>query len=250
MDLEQTIKLGVVNYLNAKPLLRGMQSFPFPVPVEIVADTPARLADMLLSGELDLGLVPVAVLKQIPNGKVVGNYCIGTEGEVASVCLFSEKPISEVKKVFLDYQSRTSVELLQWIMREYWNIFPEIEVATNEDFRNEIKGSTAGLVIGDRAFEQRLVSTFIYDLGSEWKKITGLPFVFAAWISNKELPASFVEALDASNEVGLNDFDSIISENPYPLFDLGKYFRFHISYTLDENKRKGLARFLELLNDS
>ena len=78
-------------------------------------------------------------------------------------------------------------------MKEYWGINPEIVQAEDEHYRQEIKGTTAGLVIGDRAFEQRKISTFIYDLGSEWRTITGLPFVFAAWVSTKKLPDDFIQ---------------------------------------------------------
>ena len=99
--------------------------------------------------------------------------------------------MNEIKKVYLDYQSRSSVELLKWLMKESWGINPEIVHAEDEDYRQEIKGTTAGLVIGDRALEQRKISTFIYDLGSEWRAITGLPFVFAAWVSTKPLPDRF-----------------------------------------------------------
>ena len=154
--------------------------------IELIGDYPARLADRLMKDEIDVGLVPVAVIPQLTSYHIVGDYCIGTEGEIASVALFSEVPMDEIKKVYLDYQSRTSVALLKWLMKEYWGIDPEIMQAVDENYRNEIKGTTAGLVIGDRAFEQRKISTFIYDLGSEWKKITGLPFVFAAWVSTKQ----------------------------------------------------------------
>jgi chorismate dehydratase len=89
---------------------------------------------------------------------------------VASVCLFSEVPLDEIREVYLDYQSRTSVALLKWLMKEYWGISPALIAAKDEGYRKLIQGTSAGLVIGDRAFEQRKISTFIYDLGSEWKK--------------------------------------------------------------------------------
>ena len=105
-----------------------------------------------MNDEIDIGLVPVAVLQKMPEYHIIGNYCIGTEGEIASVALFSEVPLSEIRKVYLDYQSRTSVALLKYLMKESWGINPEIIQAENENYRDEIKGTTAGLVIGDRAF--------------------------------------------------------------------------------------------------
>src|SRR6187397_853379 len=119
-------------------------------------------------------------------------------------------------------------------MQEYWGIHPEIINATDEDYRKEIKGTTAGLVIGDRAFEQRKISTFIYDLGSEWRSITGLPFVFAAWVSKKQLPADFIEKFNQANALGSEKIDEILASTPFDLFDLEKYFKVHLSYKLDE----------------
>lgn len=241
------IRIGIVNYLNTKPLLYGLTKPPINEQIELIGDYPSRLADMLIKDEIDVGLIPVAVLPQLPSCHIIGDHCIGTEGEIASVALFSEVPMHEIKKVYLDYQSRTSVALLKYLMKEYWGINPEIVEAKDEDYRKEIKGTTAGLVIGDRAFEQRKISTFIYDLGSEWKKITGLPFVFAAWVSIKKLPDSFVHLFNAANAVGLDHIDEIVAANSFDLYDLKKYYSIHVSYGLDEEKRKSMKKFLELI---
>lgn len=203
---------------------------------------------MLKDNEIDVGLIPVAVLPELEEYHIIGDYCIGTEGEIASVALFSEVPMNEIKKVYLDYQSRTSVELFKYLMKEYWGINPQILQAKNEDYRKEIRGDTAGLVIGDRAFEQRKISTFIYDLGSEWRKITGLPFVFAAWVSTKPLPQNFTTEFNEANALGLKHIDEIAEENSFELFDLKKYYRFHLSYELDEKKKKGMAHFLQVIS--
>lgn len=237
-------RVGIVNYLNTKPLIYGLQKPPICEQIELIGDYPARIAEMLIKGEIDLGLIPVAVIPQLPNYYINGDYCIGTEGEIASVALFSEVPMNEIKKVYLDYQSRTSVALLKYLMKEYWGISPELLQATDEEYRKQIKGTTAGLVIGDRAFEQRKISTFIYDLGSEWRAITGLPFVFAAWVSTKQLPADFIQLFDAANALGLQHIDKIVADNPFDLYDLKKYYNLHLSYRLDTNKLKGMELFL------
>ena len=170
------IRVGIVNYLNTKPLIYGLEKEPVSEMIELIGAYPAKLARMLLEDEIDVGLIPVASIPQLPSYQIVGNYCIGTEGEIASVCLFSEVPMHQIKKVYLDYQSRSSVALLKWLMKESWGIDPAIIEAKDETFRAEIKGTTAGLVIGDRALEQRKISTFIYDLGSEWRSITRVAF--------------------------------------------------------------------------
>lgn len=236
-----------MSYLNTRPLIYGLKLPPVNEQIELIEDTPARLADMLLENHIDLGLIPVAAIPSLNKHWLVGDYCIGTEGEAASVCLFSEVPLAEIKKVYLDYQSRTSVALLKWIMKEYWGIHPVILESTGEDYRREIKNTTAGLVIGDRAFEQRKLSTFFYDLGAEWRTITGLPFVFAAWVSNKKLPVDFIDRFNKANAVGLDHIDEIVTSHPFDLYDLKKYYTLHMNYRLDDKKRKAMEKFLEVI---
>ena len=189
------IRVGIVNYLNTKPLIYGLERKPICEMIELIGAYPSKLAQMLKDDEIDIGLIPVAAISELPSYHIIGNYCIGTEGEIASVGLFSEVPMKEIKKIYLDYQSRSSVELLKWLITESWGIKPEMVQAEDDNYRHEIKGTTAGLVIGDRALEQRKISTFIYDLGSEWRAITGLPFVFAAWVSTKPLSDKFYKTI-------------------------------------------------------
>jgi chorismate dehydratase len=247
--LNKKIKAGIVSYLNAQPLKFGLQLPPINSRIELIEEHPARLAQLLQKREIDLGLVPVTIISELDEYYIAGDYCIGTEGEAASVCLFSEVPLKEIEKVYLDYQSRTSVELLKWIMREYWGIYPELIDADDEDYRENIKGSTAGLVIGDRAFEQRRRSTFFYDLGAEWRKITGMPFVFAAWISLKKLPADFIRMFNKANAVGLSHIDEIVASHSFELYDLKKYYTLHMNYRLDDRKRKAMEYFLEVISE-
>jgi len=235
--------------LNTRPLVYGLRQPPIDAEIELIEDTPAQLAELLAKDQIDVGLIPVASLLSLKEYFISGDYCIGTETEVASVCLFSEVPLNEIKKVYLDYQSRSSVALLKWLMKEYWDIHPEIVQAIDDRYRNEIKGTTAGLVIGDRAFKQRKISTFIYDLASEWKAITGLPFVFAAWISPKPLPPSFIQRFNEANAVCLSHIDEIVKAQHFELFDLRKYYTVHMSYKLDDRKKKGMELFLRYISN-
>ena len=248
--MSKKIKVGIVSYLNTRPLIYGLRLEPMASQIELIEDNPAQLAEMLKDHKIDLGLIPIGAIPELREWHLSGDYCIGTDGEAASVCLFSETPLEGIKKVFLDYQSRTSVELLKWIMHEYWGIKPEIVIAENEDYRKEIKGTTAGLVIGDRAFEQRKLSTFFYDLGAEWKKITGQPFVFAIWVSNKKLPEDFVKMFNEANAMGLTHIDEIVASHPFDLYDPKKYYTLHMNYLFDEKKKKAMDYFLQAIKES
>ncbi len=237
-----------MNYLNTKPLIYGLERSPMKEMIELSGDYPARLAETLIRGDIDLGLIPVAMIPKMKESHIVGNYCIGTEGEIASVALFSEVPVEQLETVYLDYQSRTSAALLKYLLKEYWGIQPVLIDAKEDEYLSAIKGTTGALVIGDRALQQRKISSYIYDLGSAWKAVTGLPFVFAAWVSNKKLPEEFIKAFDSANATGLSHIDEIVAAEHYELFDLKRYYNLHLSYHLDDAKRAGLNRFLQLIS--
>lgn len=238
-----------MSYLNTKPLLYGIKRHPVINEIELVEDYPSKIAQMLIDDELDIGLIPVATTLRLKEWYIDSDYCIGGNGAVASVCIFSEVPIEEVEKVYLDYQSRTSVNLAKILLKEYWKKDVEFFDATGEDFREHIKGTTAGVVIGDRALHQRSKSEYIYDLSEAWKNHTGLPFVFAAWIANKQLPEEFIKAFNEANALGLEKIDEVISENAFPYFDLRMYYTSCVSYQFDEKKKMGLQLFIKKLRD-
>lgn len=243
------IKVGAVSYLNTKPLLYGIKrSEKLMQQIELIEEYPAKIADMLVRGSIDVGLVPVAIIPKLDEWHIVTDYCIGATGDVASVCMFSEVPVEKIERVLLDYQSRTSVNLCKILLKHYWKISPLL-IDAKENYLECIKGTTAGVVIGDRALAQRKVSSYIFDLAGAWKAMTGLPLVFAAWIANKKLPDDFLQQFNEANGVGLNNLDEVIAENKSDVYDLKKYYNENISYRLDEEKLKGMERFLEMMND-
>ncbi len=242
--MEQKIRVGIVSYLNTRPLIYGLQRLPIKDEIELIEAYPASLAEMLKTGEIDLGLVPVAIIPQLPHFFINGHYCIGAVGDVASVALFSEQPIDQIKTIYLDYQSRSSVNLLKWLVKNHWKITPEFVNAKDESYISYIKGDTAAVIIGDRALAQRRNFKYIYDLAGEWKNATGLPFVFAAWVSTRQLPKDFIEKFDKANAFGLQHIEEIAAEYDTGLYDLKKYFSVNLSYGLDEAKREGLKKFI------
>ena len=242
------IKVGAVSYLNTKPLLYGINHHPVSKQIELIEDYPSNIAQLLIDDKIDLGLIPVASIPRLREHYIITDFCIGANGPVASVCIFSEVPVEAIQRVYLDYQSKTSVNLAKILLKEYWKKEIETIDAKGEDFRNQIKGTTAGVIIGDRALEQRTKSTYIYDLGEAWKKYTGLPFVFAAWVANKKLPLEFISAFNEANASGIKHVNEVIKETSSSYFDLETYYAHYISYDLNDEKRKGIRLFLELLS--
>ena len=229
--------------MNTKPFIYGLENGPIKDEIDLVVDYPARLVTMLKNGQIDIGLVPVGALPGLGEYHIVTDYCIGTEGEVASVAVFSEVPMDEIENVYLDYQSRTSVLLCKLLFEKHWKKQVNFIEATDESYIQEIKGKTAGLIIGDRALMNRSRFPYIYDLGLGWKEMTGLPFVFAVWVSLKEIDLSLIVDLNSAFKIGIN-YCCINSNIKFSNYDLRKYYNFNIAYNLDEKKEISIDNFL------
>lgn len=247
MQAESKIRVAAVSYLNTKPLIYGFEKGMMKDDIVLITDYPAKIADMLINDDADISLLPVAAIPLLKEHFIISDYCIGTEGEVASVCLFSDVPLEKIKTVLLDYQSKTSVGLLKILLKEFWKISPVLLNAA-PGFEDNIESNVAGLVIGDRAFIQRKKSKYIYDLGMAWKEMTDLPFVFAAWVANKKLPPTFIEKFTAITGEGLLHLPEIITAHPYEHYDLKKYYTENISFEFDDRKRQGLAVYLNKIS--
>ena len=244
--MERKIRVGAVSYLNTKPLVFEFERGAMCKEMDLLFDYPANIAAMLLADEIDLGLIPVAVIPKLYESYILSDFCIGASSAVASVCLFSDVPLSEITHILMDYQSRTSAALLRILVKHHWKIDPQF-VDTKNGYQESIIGTTAGLVIGDRALKQRLHSTYTYDLAIAWREMTGLPFVFAAWVANKPLPVSFITNFNAYTGNGLNHLPEIVLANPFKEYDLMKYYSKNIDYKLDDKKKEALEVFFRYL---
>ena len=241
------MRLSAVSYLNTKPFIYGLFRSDLAGEIDLSLDIPSVCAQKLLTGEADIALTPVAIIPELPEAHLVSDYCIGSEGTVKTVCIYSEKPLSEVKKIYLDFHSRTSVALTRILCERYWKIRPEFIPAT-AGYESDIGGDAAGLMIGDRTIGQDTRFAYTYDLGEAWTDWTGLPFVYAAWISVKPLHPDFIARFNAALRVGLDHIPELTKILPtMPGFDVEKYFRENISYALDEAKWLALNRFLGLV---
>ncbi len=244
--MQKKIRVGAVSYLNTKPLIFGFEQGKMEGKMDLILDYPSHLSSLLQKNKLDIALLPVASISSIIDAQIIGKYCIGTHRKVASVALYSQVPIEDIQQIYLDYQSRTSIALLRILLRNFWHVRPSL-FEGDENYITQIKDKNAGLIIGDRALENNNKFPYIYDLAEAWNEHTQLPFVFAAWVANKEIDASFIEEFNEANAMGLQHLDTIIANNPFPLYDLKTYYTENISYHLDDDMQKGLTMFLKLL---
>lgn len=241
----QKIKITAVSYLNTKPFIYGIYRSELAEHIDLQLDIPSECARKLAAGEVDLALAPVAVLPEVPQPRIVSDFCIGAVGPVRTVSLFSDVPLREIRRVFLDFHSKTSVTLVQVLCREFWKISPEF-VPAPADFIERIGGDTAAVIIGDRTIGLDGRFRYNYDLAEAWLAWTGLPFVFAAWASNRPLSEEFLEKFNAALLAGIERVPELVQVLPtMPGFDVADYFKNCISYDLDEAKWAGMNLFLE-----
>lgn len=242
-------KATAVSYLNTKPLLYGLVQGEVGPQLDLSLAIPSECARRLKAGDVDLALTPVAILPELPKYHLVSDYCIGAVGAVKTVCLYGEVPVEEMESIFLDHHSRTSIALVRVLLQEYWQHHPDF-IPAQDGYIADIKGHRGGVVIGDRTIGLEKRFPYVYDLAEVWMQFTGLPFVFAAWVSTERLTPDFVEAFNADLARGIAMIPhlKLLLPSPDPSFDLQEYFTRHISYELDDAKRQGLDLFLSYMN--
>ena len=238
------IRISAVSYTNTKPFLYGIQNSAIQDQIELSVDIPADCAQKLIDDKVDIGLIPVAAILSLPKWNILSDYCIGAVGAVNSVFIFSNCDISEVKRVQLDPQSRSSNNLARVLLKNYWKLQPEL-LADASDYGQSTDPQTAYVQIGDRTFGKKAEYRFAYDLSEEWQKYTGLPFVFAAWIANKTIPNEFVDQFNIALKYGLDHRPELLKELPvHPNFDLQDYLMHKLDFDLTDKKREALQLFL------
>jgi chorismate dehydratase len=245
------IKISAVSYLNTRPFVYGLQHSDLTNQIDLSLDIPSLCASKLSSDLADIGLIPVAAIADVPNAQIISNYCIASSGKVRTVALLSNAPLPEITKIVLDYQSRTSVQLVQVLAKIYWKISPVWENGHPGYIENVFDKGAAIVVIGDRVFEAEKRFAYCYDLGEEWKDFTGFDFVFACWISNKPIDIEFVSDFNQALAHGILHLEDVIGEceKNYPDYQLSEYFYSNIRFVLDDPKRKGLELFLKMIGE-
>jgi len=241
-------KVVCVNYLNTKPLIRGLTQAPFDQKFELIPENPRVCSEKFIDGTADIALVPVATLgSEIENYVIISDYCIASDGAVDTVGIFSNTELKDIKKLYLDDHSKTSQQLTRIIFEKYLNLKPSYEITDVSIV--ELDSEEGALMIGDKAFAAKGKFKYYYDLGELWTKFTDLPFVYAVWIareSDEELEHEFNEGV----KLGLSQLQSVIEENgaAHPSIDLDSYYHHNIKYHLNKDRRAGLKLFLDTVH--
>jgi len=243
------LRLGAVSYLNTKPLVYGLDAYPDQFDVRF--DVPAKCAELLHDDKVDLGLIP-AIEYLRGDYAIVPGISIASFGDVATVAVFTRKPMDQVETLALDLSSRTSVALTRVLCAKRWGIAPKFTPA-EPNLERMLQGADAALVIGDPAFEidpARLGTTKI-DLGGEWNALTGLPFVYAMWVGRPGAASpGQCRRLQAARDRGVAHAADLAAEvaegDPAREKQALHYLRDNLKYGLGEREAQGLRRFHEL----
>jgi chorismate dehydratase len=245
----KSIRISAVSYYNTLPLIYGIKESGLLDNYRLELAVPSVCASNLLSGYSDIALVPVGALPDFHSYELVGNYCIGAEGDVKTVLLLANQPVELLDTVYLDTDSRTSVSLVKILAQHKWKKEINWVSLKGKDPLKLHKGEGV-VLIGDKTFDMRPHFSQEYDLAGEWYRYTGLPFVFAAWITVSKLPDDFLHNFEAALNWGVNHIEeSVRSAINLRLSHeaLISYLKNDINFILDAEKRTGLNLFLEHL---
>lgn len=242
-------RIGAVSYLNTVPLVWGMLHGEQREQVELSFSIPSECARQVENGQIDIGLVPVAEIAR-QGLEIVPGVGIACFGPVRSILLFSRVPWRNVRTLAADASSRTSVQLARVILQERFGVRPQV-FEQAPVLENMLTAADAALIIGDPALrlDPQELSYESLDLGDEWKKLTALPMVFAAW-AGKHPDPQLAGITAGSYHFGQTRLDEII-DSEYRKRGIARelaanYFRRHIRFTLGDKEREGLRTFLLL----
>ena len=243
VEKDDIINVAMVGYYNTLPFLYGLQENSL---FNLILDIPSKCMDYYSTGSADIALVPVATLLNRTDYEIITDYCIGCNGSVRTVSLFSNDDLQSLNKIYLDEDSRTSQQLVKILCERFWNINPSFEETNVKSIRSEnLKQNEAVLMIGDKVFEAEESFRYSYDLGIEWKKFTNLPFAFAVWISRKQINPAIVNELNKALSRGVENINLVLQKhNSLAMkIDLSEYFSRYIDFHFDQDKKEALNLF-------
>jgi chorismate dehydratase len=247
------IRISAVKYANTYPFIYGLIESGFDKKVILETDHPSDCAAKLISGRVDIGLIPVAALPLVKDYHIISNYCIGANGNVRTVLLLSNSPFREIRNIYLDYRSRSSVNLTKVLAKNSWKReFTWINTSVSFDFCN-IGNNEAVVLIGDQCFEFESSFRYKIDLANAWKEFAGLPFVFACWTSNKQFDNVFIKEFDEALAQGVNNIEEVVNKfgqtGTMNSEFLRTYLNENIDFNYNDEKKKALKLVLKLISE-
>ncbi len=233
------MRVALVEFLNAVPLYYALKKHIINNNFEFLSDVPSQCARFLFENKVDISNASIVEYVNSDSYKILRDGCISTTKKVKSVVFFLYKPLSMVKTVKLDKNSKTSNALAKVLFAHKYRMTVDYVFEGEADCE---------LVIGDRALKRLKNASNTIDLAVEWYEFTRLPFVFAAWITNKNLDNYIVEKFLEAKEIGKKLTNQICDEysNIVPKDECLSYLTDNISYDLDEEKKESIETFFNL----
>jgi chorismate dehydratase len=237
-------RIAAVSYLNTIPFIYGIQHEDN-LRAELLLAPPAGCYENYATGKADIALMPSAMVPTLKSTNIITDYCIGSSGKVRTVMLFSNVPVGQVRRVFLDAHSRTSVQLIGYLAANLWKISPEwydlqdysqVAFAQRED---------AFLLIGDKVFDHEGLFNYAYDLSEEWNKLTHLPFAFAVWVARKGTSYELIDGLQRALTLGVESIWEAVVEHGFDKkhYNAYEYLTQNIDFIFNAEKHSALQKF-------
>ena len=247
--MTKPLKISAVSYLNTFPFVYGILKSGHLNDFHLDLDVPSACAEKLKNNKVDVALVPTGAIPEFDQSFIVSEYCIGATGRVKTVLLLCNKPLEQIDTIYLDFDSRTSVKLVRILAEHYWKIKPEWN--NLKPGQSELPENLGSLVaIGDKTFELVKQYNYVYDLAEEWIRFTGLPIVFAVWLSTKDISQILKEQLNQALSYGIQHKSAALEYFKDKLPSCGDcldYLENNISFKFNEEKKKGLQLFLHYI---
>jgi chorismate dehydratase len=258
------MRIAASTYLNSAPLVYSFTQGLFRKKYEFIGDeAPSRCAEMLLTGQCEIALIPVIETQRIPDLRIIPGVAVASKKRVRSVLIASRRPLAEVRTLTLDPSSRTSQALVKILFQRRYGFLPEItERAPGASVSHQrlLDSADAALLIGDPAMKlessARGGGLKVYDLAEEWRAMTGAPFVFAVWAARADVcdgASGLAEDFIAAKCEGVRQIDRIAAqyskELELPLSELLDYLSQNVNYDLDQENLAGMRLYFDLAHE-
>lgn len=236
-------KIAALSYLNTTPFIYGIRHAGN-LAADLLLTPPSETLANFTAGKADIALLSSAAIPSLKGVEIITDYCIGASSAVRTVVIVGNTPIANVRRIWVDAHSRTSVQLAGYLAQHRWHIAPEWLLMEDYAIMEQPQPGDAFMIIGDKVFDYEGRYAYSYDLAEEWIAQTSLPFAFAVWVSRKGVPYSLHDELQHALTFGVEHIYEAIVESPYAdrpyAYD---YLTRNIDYLFDEQKHKALKKF-------